>query len=141
MQNLPETAVETSELQLVLERAIRSRHTLLFFDTDHPLGADWGFQGKPIINTHLLNLFDDQLGRSVIVAGASPGAESGRGAFSNAIIEGLAGKADINQNHVVTARELCDYVIERVRSASRGAQAPAALISKREEEAPVLALR
>jgi Caspase domain len=139
--NLPETAIETSELQLLLERAIRSRHTLLFFDTDHPLGADWGFQGKPIVNTHLLNLFDDQLGRSVIVAGASAGPESGRGAFSNAIIEGLAGKADIDQNHVVTARELCDYVIERVRSGSEGAQAPAALISKREEEAPVLALR
>jgi hypothetical protein len=24
----------------------------LFFDTDHPIGADWGFQGKPIVNTH-----------------------------------------------------------------------------------------
>jgi len=43
---------------------------------------------------------------------SSAGAESGRGAFSNAIIEGLSGKADIDRNHVMTARELCDYVIE-----------------------------
>ena len=140
MLHLADTAIETSELQLLLER-VRSRHTILFFDADHPLGGDWGFQGKPIVNTHLLNLFDDQMGRSVLVAGASDGGGSGRSIFSTAITEGLAGKADIDQNHVVTAREICNYVIERVRQATGGNQSARAQISKKEEESPVLALR
>jgi hypothetical protein len=59
----------------------------------------------------------------------------------SAIIDGLNGTADVDQNHVITARELCDYVIEGVRSASGGAEAPVAMVSKREEEAAVLALK
>ena len=139
--HLSDTAMDVSELQLLLERAVRSRHTLLFFDAEHPLGSDWGFQGKPIVNTHLLNLFDDQLGRSVLVAGTSAGSESGRSVFSTAVIEGLAGKADLDQNHVVTAREISDYVIERVKTATGGTQTPRAMMPKREEDSPVLALR
>jgi len=138
--HLADTAIEISELQLLLERSVRSRHTILFFDAEHPLGGDWGFQGKPIVNTHLLNLFDDELGRSVLVAGASGGSDSGRSAFSTAVVEGLGGKADVDQNHVVTAREICDYVTEQVRASSGGSQTPRGLVSKHEEESPVLAL-
>lgn len=138
--HLSDTAIDIDEMQLLLERSVRSRHTLLFFDAEHPLDDSWGFQGKPIVNTHLLNLFDDMLGRSVLVAGAS-GQESGRGVFSTAIVEGLSGKADIDQNHVVTAREICDYTAEAVRTATGGNQVPRALISKTEEELPLLALR
>ncbi len=138
--HLADTAIEMEELQLLLERSVRSRHTLLFFDAEHPLGDEWGFQGKPIVNTHLLNLFDDQLGRSVLVAGTAP-SKTGRGVFSTAIVEGLAGKADLDENHVVTAREICDYTAEAVRMATGGSQVPRALVSKHEEEVPVLALR
>jgi hypothetical protein len=137
---LADTAIEISELRLLLERAVRSRHTLLFFDAEHPLNADWGFQGRSIVNTHLLNLFDDQLGRSVLVA-ANPGSDSRSGEFAASVIEGLSGKADIDQNHVVTAREICDYVIDRVRKSTQGAETPKALVAKHEEETPVLALR
>ncbi len=142
-QQLADTAVETSELQLLLDRAVRSRHTLLFFDAEHPLGIDWGFQGRPIVNTHLLNLFDDQLGRSVIVAGTSPGEADDRrtrSEFSAAITEGLAGAADVDQNRVVTPREIANYVSQRVRQTSGGSQLPRALVSKKEEEMPVLTL-
>jgi uncharacterized caspase-like protein len=138
--HLADTAIDIDEMQLLLERSVRSRHTLLFFDAEHPLDDTWGFQGKPMINTHLLNLFDDQLGRSVLVAGTS-GQESGRSVFSTAIVEGLAGKADVDENHVVTAREICDYTGEAVRKATGGMQVPRALVSKKEEELPLLALR
>jgi hypothetical protein len=138
--HLADTAIEISELQLLLERSVRSRHTLLFFDAEHPLGGDWAFQGKSIVNTHLLNLFDDQLGRSVLVAGPSS-SESPRSAFSAAVFEGLAGKADIDQNHVVTAKEICDYVSEQVRVSSGGGQVSRARVSKHDEETPVLALK
>jgi hypothetical protein len=140
MQQLANSAIEISELQLLLERSVRSRHTILFFDAEHPLGGEWGFQGKSIVNTHLLNLFDDQLGRSVLVGGTG-GADSGRGAFADAVITGLAGAADLDQNHVVTAREICDYVADKVRRASGGSQIPRALVSKHEEASPVLELQ
>jgi hypothetical protein len=138
--HMSDTAIEISELQLLIERAVRSRHTLFFFDADHPLGQDWAFQGKPIVNTHLLNLFDDQLGRSIVVAGPSSGGGSGRSVFANAVIEGLEGKADIDENRVVTGREICDYVVEQVRSSTSGSQIPRALVSKR-DEAPVMTLK
>lgn len=138
--HLSDTAIDTEELQLLLDRSVRSRHTLLFFDAEHPLGYEWWFQGKSIVNTHLLNLFDDQLGRSVLVAGTA-GNESGRGIFSTAVVEGLAGKADLDENHVVTAREICDYTVEAVRKATGGSQIPRALVAKHEEELPLLALR
>jgi hypothetical protein len=137
--HLADTAIDIEEMQLLLERSVRSRHTLLFFDAEHPLDDTWGFQGKSIINTHLLNLFDDMLGRSVLVAGTT-GQESGRGVFSTAIVEGLSGKADLDENHVVTAREICDYTAEAVRKATSGNQVPRALVSKKEEELPLLAL-
>jgi len=57
------------------------------------------------------------------------------------VFEGLAGKADIDQNHVVTAKEICDYVSEQVRVSSGGGQVSRARVSKHDEETPVLALK
>ena len=147
-QKLSASAIEISELQLLLNRAIRSKHTLLFFDAEHPLGGDWGFHGKPIVNTYLLNLFDGPLGRSVLVSG-SAGQESAadasgatsRSLFSTALTEGLSGKADLDGNHVITARESCSYAAETVRRASGGMQSPQFRYPDSEAEAPVLELR
>ena len=143
-----ETALEVSELQLLLNRAVRSRHTLLFFDAEHSLGEEWSFHGKPIVNRYLLNLFDGPLGRSVLVSGSpgqgsqdQPENASKRGTFSAALIEGLSGKADLDHNRVITAGELCTYVAETVRRASGGSQHPQFSYSETEAESPVLALR
>jgi hypothetical protein len=141
------TALEISELQLLLNRAVRSKHTLLFFDAEHVMGGDWRFSGKPIVNTFLLNLFDGPLGRSVLVSG-SPGQESpddpsgaaSRSLFTATLTDGLSGKADLDGNRVITAKEICSYVAENVRRASGGLQAPQYRYSEAEAEVPVLQL-
>lgn len=53
--------------------------------------------------------------------------EAGRlagGAFTHYLLAGLAGRADQNRDHLVTIRELHRYVSPRVRSLTRGRQAP-----------------
>ena len=140
MLHLADTAIEISELQLLLERSVRSRHALLFFDADHPLGQEWGFQGRSIVSTHLLNLFDEQLGRSVLVSGAEDD-KAGRSAFSTALLAALGGKADVDQNGVLTPHEICSYVTEEVRKATGGNQLPRALLAKQDEQSSILALK
>jgi hypothetical protein len=144
---LGSTALEIAELQLLLNRAVRSKHTLLFFDAEHALGGDWRFSGKPIVNTFLLNLFDGPLGRSVLVSG-SAGQESpedatgaaSRSLFASTLTDGLSGKADLDGNHVITAKEICSYVAETVRRSSGGVQAPQYRYAESEAESPVLEL-
>ena len=146
-RSLSDTAIEISELQMLLNRAVRCRHTLLFFDAEHPLGQEWAFQGKPIVNSYLLNLFDGPLGRSVLVSGA-PGQEAQerkngeipRGLFASVLDEGLSGAADIDHDGVITARELCSYVSETVRRSSGGVQYPQFHLAESESEAAVLML-
>lgn len=132
---------------MLLDRAVRCHHTLLFFDAEHPLGPDWAFQGEPIINTYLLNLFDGPLGRSVLVSGGAgqdsqeqTDGEVSRSLFAVALGNGLSGQADVHHNGVITARELCTFVAESVRNSSKGLQAPQYHLADTETEAPILAL-
>jgi uncharacterized caspase-like protein len=146
-KSLRETGIEISELQLLLNRALRCRHTLLFFDVEHPLGSEWSFTGRPVVDSHLLNLFNGSAGPSILVSAAA-GQDSQervdgsatRGVFAAAIAEGLSGPADVNQDGVVSPRELCAYVSQAVRRASGDRQAPQYRFSDTEAEAPVLAL-
>ena len=124
----------------MLERSVRSRHYLLFFDADHPLGPEWGFQGRSIVSTHLLNLFDEQLGRSVLVSGTEDN-KAGRSALSAALLGALGGKADVDQNGVLTPHEICIYVAEAVRKSTGGNQLPRALLAKQDEQSSILALK
>jgi hypothetical protein len=146
--HLGETAIESSELQLLLNRGIRSRHTILFFDVEHNLGGEWTFHGESIVNTRLLELFDGPLGRSVLVSGGAnqvsqerTKGQSPRSVFSTALIDALSGEADIDRNHVLTPKELCSFVAERVRRETGGKQEPQYRYSDAEAEAPVLSLR
>lgn len=53
--------------------------------------------------------------------------EAGRlegGAFTHYLLDGLAGRADQNRDHLVTIHELHRYVSPRVRSLTKGRQAP-----------------
>jgi uncharacterized caspase-like protein len=51
-------------------------------------------------------------------------AEQGHGYFTQALLEGLSGKADYNRDGVVTLTELDNYVTERVKELSKGKQHP-----------------
>jgi hypothetical protein len=144
---LRDTAIEISELQLLLNRALRCRHTLLFFDTEHPLGPDWSFSGKPVVHSHLLNLFSGPASPSVLVS-ATAGQESKerqdgsayRGVFAASLAQALSGSADINHDGVLTPRELCAYVSETVRTATGSQQLPEFRFADTEADSPVLSL-
>jgi len=64
----------------------------------------------------------------VVMCGASKeqeaAEEDGKGFFTQAIVEGLAGKADMNKDGVVKFNELDTYVTERVLELSGGEQEP-----------------
>lgn len=53
----------------------------------------------------------------------APGAMH-NGLFTHFVLDGMAGNADANADHRITARELFDYVSKRVVNMSRGTQHP-----------------
>lgn len=67
--------------------------------------------------------------------------ELGHGYFTQALLEGLAGKADYRQRGVVRLTELDDYVSERVRELSAGAQTACTAKSTRIGSFPIVATR
>lgn len=144
---LSSTAIEISELQLLLNRALRCRHALLFFDAEHPLGPEWSFSGTSVVHSHLLTLLTETAGSSVLVSAAA-GQESkerqngteGRSLFAGALADGLAGSADVNHDGVLTARELCAFVSESVRNETGSKQVPEFRFSDTESDAPLLSL-
>jgi uncharacterized caspase-like protein len=144
------TAIEMSELQQLLNRSLRSRHALFFFDVQHPLSKEWSFAGKPVVNSQLLNLFTPPVAASVLVSGSSSqdseksSAQAGheaRSVFASAILEGLSGGADTNNNRALTAKEIAEFVAYRVREATKDRQTPQYRIPEEETAAPVLALK
>ncbi|MBI1786851.1 MAG: caspase family protein [Acidobacteria bacterium] len=128
---LDSTAVSFTDLEMLLNRAIRSNQTLLVFDVGHELNAPWKYPGKSMVNNHVLNLFSGQAGRSVLVSGAtdevSQQRETGgrlRGVFSRWLGEAISGGADVNLDRVLTAAEVFRFVTEKVREETGGRQNP-----------------
>ena len=79
----------------------------------------------------------------VVMCAAQGGQESGEsvelghGYFTQALLEGLAGKADYNQDGIVTLTELDNYVAERVLELSQGPQTACTAKSTRTAPSPL----
>jgi hypothetical protein len=126
VETIDSTALQFSELEILLNRSVRTNQSFLVFDVGHQLNDDWKFRaGLSMVNNHVLNLFGDKQGLSVLVSGSS-GDEGASGAslFSEWLSKGLGGAADLNGDHVVTAKELFSFVSEKVRQDSKGTQQP-----------------
>ena len=104
---------------------------LLFIDTCHS-GAVWGRPASaPMDVGRIVNdLSSPELG--VVVFASSTGSQLsyesavwGNGAFTKALVEGLAGKADLFDNGVVTITGLAAYVSDRVTKLTGARQTPA----------------
>jgi hypothetical protein len=105
--------------------------TLLFVDTCHAGNA----LGDPRIglsrdNTAAINDLAS-VENNIIVFASSTGAQEsvedaawGNGAFTKALIEGLAGAADFKRKGRVTYKQLDAYVADRVEELTRGRQTP-----------------
>jgi Caspase domain len=140
LSQLDSTALNFSDLEMLLSKSVRCNNTFVIFDAEHPMPADWRYPGKNLINNHLLSLFSDQDGRAVIVSGLAgedslEGKSGSGGLFADTLSRGLAGEADLNADHVVTANELFRYVSERVRQDSAGQQHPVYRLPERNVQA------
>jgi hypothetical protein len=111
-------------------------NALFFFDTCHAAKATGAnSRGMPDYNK-LIN--EIGVAANAVVLASSTGAELSwekdewqQGAFTKALLEGLAGKADIlPKDGVVTVDELNLYVKERVKELTAGAQHPVDLKPK-----------
>jgi hypothetical protein len=146
MAVLPETAIEIGELEGLLSGNVRSRNTVMLFDVGRQLSPDWRLAGSNLVNEYLVRLASREQGRAVLVSSnvdqvshdRSSGAAA-QGVFTAWILDGLQGRADWNQDRIVTVAELFRYVSDKVRQETAGTQRPQ--YQSADDQVPVAALR
>lgn len=143
LSQIDSTGLSFMDLEMMMNRSIRSNQSFLIFDAGHPLKG-WDVQHQNLANNHLLNLFSDQEGRSVIVSGSAAehsraGREGGRamGLFNQWMIAGIEGEADLDANGLLSGSELFHFVTAKVKQDSNGAQNPRFRLTSRAVEAPL----
>jgi uncharacterized caspase-like protein len=140
--DMPNTAFGMSELQDLLDHIVRAQRIVAFIDACHSAGISGkklvtgrqlAYQENNIFNLYAAKLYTEA-GHAVLTSsdvdevseeGAAWG--GGHGVFTWALLEGLRGSADANNDHVITAGELFDYVSNRVRKDTDFRQNPRAL--------------
>jgi uncharacterized caspase-like protein len=147
--NMSETALPMSDLRRYIEQNIRSKRVVLLLDTCH--SAALSTEATRDLGNNLANLYLEKLlyreeGRAVITSSDvnEPARESqrwgnGHGVFTYYLLEGLKGRADTNQDHLVTVGELFRYVRQKVRLDTQFQQNPRMLIGDNENLALAVA--
>ncbi|MGA9995770.1 MAG: caspase family protein [Pyrinomonadaceae bacterium] len=140
--DMPHTALPMSDLQEMLDHSVRAERVVVFVDACHSAGLSGAklVTGRGLEHTenNVFNLYAAKLyretGRAVLtssdvneVSQESPAWGGGHGIFTWSLIEGLSGEADINNDKIVTAGELFDFVSNRVRLETSFHQNPRAL--------------
>ena len=139
LADMPATALPMTELQEALDHKVRAERLVVFIDTCHSAGlsgdalvATRGFENN-LINLYASRLYTEA-GRAVLtssdvneVSREGPRWGGGHGIFTWALLEGLGGDADANEDRFVTAGELFGYVRNRVRVETGFRQNPRAL--------------
>jgi hypothetical protein len=146
LDQLDSSAMSFSDIEILLNRSIRTNNCFLIFDVAHQLDSEWSFDGGKhvnLVNNHILAIFRDKPEWSVLISG-SGGEISGQhlqndsSRFSYWLLGGLNGAADLNRDGMVTAAELFQYVSEKVKQESGGAQTPRFQLSKSDAVAAFL---
>jgi hypothetical protein len=139
LADMANTALPMEELQEVFDHKVHAGRLVVFVDTCHSAGLS----GEKLIGTrgienNLINLYASRLfteeGRAVLtssdvneVSAEDTRWGGGHGVFTWALLEGLKGKADANQDRFITAGELFGFVRNSVRIETRFRQNPRAL--------------
>jgi hypothetical protein len=139
------TALPLSDLEILLNRSVRTDQCFLVFDVGHELNEEWRFRaGLSLVNNHVLNLFRDKAPWSVLVSGSSgqvSGGQRGSGTISSVfsywLSQGFGGAADLDGDGVVTAKELFGFVSEKVNEESQGNQQPRFRLSAQAGQQPL----
>ncbi len=129
----PEAAVERGVSYNMLQQALAkvAGRAFLFLDTCQS-GAVWGRDNiSPVDTSRIVNDLASPE-RGIVVFASSSGrllsyerADWGNGAFTKAVVEGMAGNADLFRNGYVTTSQLDAYVSDRVRKLTADQQRPA----------------
>ena len=145
---LPTRSTSVSRAQIVASLKRTQGHALFFFDTCHAGSAASGgaTRGDQTYQPFIDELRDASNG--VLVLASSEGRElsqeddaSKNGVFTRAVIEGLAGKGDLNGDGVVTFDELSTFVADRVKELTHNTQHPVRDVVTPTRDLPVAAVR
>ena len=130
------TAVPMWDIQTVLDRYINAKKVVVFSDACHSgaISIETATRGlgsakSNPINQYLTNLARAKNGVVIFTASAQnevsqESQELGHGVFTYYLLEGLKGKADLNNDYVVTINELMTYVEDKVKRTTKGYQNP-----------------
>jgi WD40 repeat protein len=141
------TGVKQTDLTDAL-REIPAKKVLFFVDSCHAAGAgDTGFKGgeQADIDGLVNELKSAEAG--VVVFASSTGTQVSQenkawenGAFTEALLEGLAGKADPYGKKAITVKGLDFYLANRVKELTGGAQTPTTTMPDATPDFPIAAI-
>jgi uncharacterized caspase-like protein len=124
------------DIETVLKRYINAKRVVVFSDACHSgaISANFATRGLADSEPNLVNQYLADLSKTkegIVIFTASAAGEvsqefpdMGHGAFTYYLLEGLEGKADLNNDYTVTINELMQYVEEQVKRKTHGAQNP-----------------
>jgi WD40 repeat protein len=124
------------DIQTVLARYINAKRVVVFSDACHSgaISVNFATRGLGSTEQNLVNQYLSDLSKTkegIIVFTASAAGEVsqeypefGHGVFTYYMLEGLEGKADLNNDYTITINELMQYVEEQVKRKTHGAQNP-----------------
>ncbi len=144
--DMAKTAFPMSELKQILDTQIYAQRVITLIDTCHSAGINQKTQSlvttrdlvqeddeNNISNFYLTNQLFKQTGRAIITSSdvnevSQESAKWGNhGVFTWALLDGLKGKADLNNDNLITAGEIFQYTRANVQKATNFAQNPLAL--------------
>jgi WD40 repeat protein len=138
------TGVAFEEIKSTLENI--SGKVLLFIDTCHSgniMGDLVKSKGGALDIDKLANELSSA-DKGILVYASSKGTQDSleshdwkNGAFAKSIVEGLNGKADLNQDNKITSTELDSYLSERVKELTNGKQTPVTGKNRLSENLPI----
>jgi hypothetical protein len=140
--DMPATALSMSELKDFLDSTIRAKRVVVFIDACHSAGLSGARlvtkRGLEQTENNVFNLYAERLfsesGKAVLtssdvneISQESSSWGGGHGIFTWSLLEGLRGDADTNNDHLITAGELFEFVRDRVRVETTFTQNPRVL--------------
>ncbi len=131
MENMRRTCLKFDELKYTASYC--PGKVVMFVDACHSGDVMGGRRAAPDVNSLVNELSDVESG--AVVFTSSTGKQFsledpswGNGAFTEALLEGLSGKADLFGNGSITIKALDAYIAERVKQLTNGKQSPTVVI-------------